>query len=379
MSHIPVSVEPRKGILIQILFLLGSASVISVEYGLREDSPPPTALLIASLFVLAFGISLTRPIWASAIFLASFCITSLNPSWQLQSMIVLSCCFLTAIAYHGKKIHALIVWASLFVLGVLDPTAENPHLDIPAMLIWGWILVISLAVGWSVGMVKRRKEESRKTQIAELQAQRSSFASALHDSVVAQLTSMIMNAQSTALKYQDQESIKDDLLSIAAEGRETMGKLRELVDVLRGSSDATANCKLETIFENDFQKRLERHGFTVENNLPNWESVPSITSTDWNSLLRSFLAESATNIIKYAKRDSAVEISLCTTHFGETLLRVTNETEPKTSANQKIGMSTCLGLDSLTSKAKLLGGQVFYAEQNEKWHLDLQFPRAQYS
>lgn len=333
------------------------------------------ALLLGATLTIFSVVTFTRPNLGAAAFLITFFVASMAPSMQLVSFIVLSCFFLGVVGAKNRKLLSLFSLVVLLIGGLFDSDKGEINTDLAGFIVWLTLLGLCLILGWFIGNRKKNHLDSLKRQEDALREQRSHMAMSLHDSVVSHLTSVVMKSEATAAKQLDNLQIKDDLEVIAESGRYALLQMRELIDVLRGGEGSRLMPEEnDRVYSKYFEDKLIQHGFHLVGEAPAWTKAPLLNRPDWANLLRMFLTETTTNILKYAVKNSDVRV-VCLYRQGKLQnISVYNEIQPNLEKHRPIEMSTGLGLPALEERACILGARIEGESKNGVWRTTISLP-----
>ncbi|WP_087117860.1 sensor histidine kinase [Corynebacterium urinipleomorphum] len=241
------------------------------------------------------------------------------------------------------------------------------------------ILGALLLAGWAGALVlretliKRRQESTQFTR--RLEDERERTVKALHGSVAASLTSVVLRSESMAMKAED--SSREESLLIAEDARRAMREVRELIHYMRTDSESafesSAMREPYTLYENltTITGKLRSHGFTVVDSGVNEETLSCIQLAHGYTVFR----ELKTNILKYADRSKPV------------IVAVVNEDDTLTVAIQNtiaggepgVHMTTEIGLKDAAELVESDGGALSFTSDGTTWRCELAFPSRAHS
>nr|WP_256472853.1 histidine kinase [Corynebacterium lipophilum] len=204
----------------------------------------------------------------------------------------------------------------------------------------------------------------------DIRARRTSLARALHDSVAASLTSVVMRAETLSLQQGFAAEIQVELAAIAEQARDSMKEVRGLLRIL-SSDSSSCSSDLEPSAADQFHQIvsfLKAHGFTVET-----RGSFRALSLNPNGLvvLREVLKEVATNIIKYANPGSTVTLTV-EDHDGYVTISFINTVGSRKPASD---LTTGLGLPAISQLAEGIGGDMRTVSSSTRWNTELRIPQ----
>ena len=204
----------------------------------------------------------------------------------------------------------------------------------------------------------------------DIRARRASLARALHDSVAASLTSVVMRAETLSLQQGFAAETQAELAAIAEQARDSMKEVRSLLRILSSDSPSCSS-GLESSAADQFYQIvsfLKAHGFTVETR--GSFRVLSLNS-DGLVVLREVLKEVATNIIKYANPGSTVTLTV-EDHDGYVTISFINTVGSRKPASD---LTTGLGLPAISQLAEGIGGDMRTVSSSTRWNTELRIPQ----
>lgn len=323
---------------------------------------PVTAVTGFLLFCLAatLPLSVYAPVLAAACNVALFTFTAATD----QDPNLLALTSLVTIAVITAQNHiktALILSAAVIIVGFYDPQAEAISFDTPSLMVFGLLTATAFGTGWWTNTTLKREKERQRV----IRRRQQELAGLLHDTVAADLTSLIVRLEALAITNPDQApQIKQCADTARKSMRDTRQLLHELgAPVGRPSNETTP--ALATTLTNTSEK-LKEHGFTVElsNELT---SVPSAES--FNKAMSQALSEAATNIIKYGSTRQPVILSAVSTPLN---VSVTISNGYRSGHSR--GNSSKLGLGSMERTIAAVGGRMRLNRSDSQWSLTFTAP-----
>lgn len=343
-------------------------AVILCVLGLLAGAPLPG--VAGTLVLMAALIAARRvPIIASVVFTAAFVFVSTAPGLLGFIDAILALIFCGWIAYRRPALHAGILVAMLGPAGLFDPTAGRLTSDYAAVVVWLGQLITVALIGWGI----QRWQRARREMAEDLRRRRREIARTLHDSVAASLTSVVIKAEVLGLAQGDEDTeMSRQLRDIAEDSRRSMRQVRQLITILDSAErdDLVASIESLSSVLDKGRERFEARGFEV---LPpdfGGSELPVALEPSCVELVDRFLAEVATNALKYAPARSTLEVERRYAD-GSYELSVSNEIGQRVAAGE---MSSRLGLRNLSADAEAAGGEVLAGASEGRWRTTLRLP-----
>ncbi|AWB82842.1 hypothetical protein C3B44_11305 [Corynebacterium yudongzhengii] len=348
------------------LTLLAVVAVLVIAVG-SVFAYPLAGIILTLCLIGLLAAANWRPLMSAVLFVVAFVVAIIHPELTSLIDILLAPIMCLVVACRLPIIHTVWFVPVITVLGLFDTNQSAWITDPVAVSVW--VVVLLLAV--LVGRIVRQREQVRAQMAENYRRRRAELARALHDSVAASLTNVIVRAEVLGLKQAGGDPEKElQLRAIIEDSRRSMGQVRELIRVLESSDTESLEREFtpaEAVFSDEY-RRLSSHGFDVRAN-----TAPSVVlTTDARALVEDFVREVATNIIKYAPAGSAVIIHHVV-HDGHYLLEITNDTDPVPEHTDQ-DMSTHRGLRDLSERAAHLGGRLEAGARIGQWTTVLELP-----
>lgn len=313
---------------------------------------PSTPLITALIIVQALSLiaAPNHPHISITAYIVAF-ITALLAGHSTGLEIFLGVFLITIIASIGHHLLAALIIVTITLGGFYSPTETQIKLDLVALVIFLTIAILAYLFGF---WVHRNHQHHQRAQHLQ-QDRRRQLTSLLHDTIAADLTSVIVQLEKLAITASDHQ---DELSSTAGTARNALNRTRQLLATLNAQPDTRPTPSLPSTL-NQLKKRLSDHGFTVESTT---ELATPVTKTLHNTALERVLSETVTNIIKHATPQSLVTISTTSNDHGVTIA-ITNACTP----TKKPSASTYLGLTSMSNTLHTVGGTLKTHDTNNKW------------
>lgn len=345
------------------------ASTILLLIGIASGAP---LIGLTATLILFSSIAVTwwAPTVASVVFAAAFMFQASVPGLFSFLDALLAIFFCGLIAYRYRLAHVGVMVVVLGAAGLYDPTAGRFTTDPLPVVIWLFQLLMAAVIGWSI----QRWERSRREMAEELRQRRREIARALHDSVAASLTSVVIKAEVLGLAQEGKdEEIARQLRGIAEDSRRSMQQVRQLITVLDSAERDELAASIESLSTvlHDGRARFIDFGFDVIPADFGAAELPVVLEPARVDLVDKFLAEVATNALKYAPPGSTIVMDtvLADGHFE---LSVANDT--KAIGDVRGRLSSGLGLRNLREDAQRLGGNLAAQRVDDRWHTALRLP-----
>ena len=327
---------------------------------------PATALNLLCLIAVP---RLPLPTWAG--YLVLFLLLSAQPDIRATAFTFFAPLVAAVVAYRGHTVAAAagstLIWYSGSVNpseGVLFPP------DLLASTVWALFLAAAVLLGHILYRVIIQRRDLMEQWDNDIRARRTSLARALHDSVAASLTSVVMRAETLSLQQGFAAETQAELAAIAEQARDSMKEVRSLLRILSSDSPSCSS-GLESSAADQFYQIvsfLKAHGFTVETR--GSFRVLSLNS-DGLVVLREVLKEVATNIIKYANPGSTVTLTV-EDHDGYVTISFINTVGSRKPASD---LTTGLGLPAISQLAEGIGGDMRTVSSSTRWNTELRIPQ----
>ncbi|QPK80167.1 hypothetical protein G7Y31_05695 [Corynebacterium lizhenjunii] len=339
-----------------------------------------SALTFGGAVLALVGIMLTPlvafyPVWGATAYVGLLGLGCWHTEWRSLLLLVWSFMVVGILSYRRGWVWATIYGVVMMVLSMLDPhrNGEATFAPLPALFL-GSLYVVSTIVGMSV----RRSAAEKRALKAQAQRQRQALATALHDSVAATLTSVVMRSEALALRSGGEGSVADNATAIAEDARQAMGEVRELLRVmkdenhqLRPSGEFYLPQEIYAVGTGleELGAYLRSHGFVCT---PRLSLSPKLAARAVPTDIGQIFTELAANLIKYAQPHST--IGLMAIEREDTIhieLRSTTA-----SAQPPRYLSTEIGLEDIAKRIAHVGGSYQGGPQGKMWVTRIQLPHS---
>lgn len=348
-----------------------AGAVLLCALGLISGAPVPG--LVGTLILLVGLLAARRaPIVASLVFAAGFGFVSTAPGLLAFIDALLALVFCGWIAYRRPITHAAILVAVLGLSGLFNPVDRSFTSDMTAIMVWlGQLITVAL-----IGVAVQRWQRLRREMAEDLRRRRRDIARALHDSVAASLTSVVIKAEVLGLAQGDEETeISRQLQDIAEDSRRSMRQVRQLISILDSEERDEIVASIESLSSvmDKGRERFEAKGFEVLPSDFGGSELPVALDPPCVELVDRFLAEVATNALKYAPAKSTLEVERRYVD-GHYELSVFNDLGAREAKADSGIWSSGLGLRTLSADAEKFGGEVLAGQSENRWRTTLRLP-----
>ena len=224
------------------------------------------------------------------------------------------------------------------------------------------------AAGWALRRsAKRRQAESERLQ-QRIEEERERAVLALHGSVAASLTSVVLRSEALALSGDRQVAQAAQL--IAADARRSMREVRDLIRFMRGDESPVAPNPSPNVSVLDafiaLADDLRGHGFTVVESGLSSEVLKNAELEPVSQVCR----ELSTNILKYGDPACPVIVAALRGDNG-----VTVAVQNSIAARQRdTHMTTGIGLREARDLVASQGGTLTWNTEGGTWRYELTLP-----
>lgn len=323
----------------------------------------PGALVLAGLGVTLTPLALRHPLVAACGYGALFALTVWLSEWRSFLLLAWSPVIVGIVAFRMRWLWAVLPAVVYTYLVTTDPSNNYvPDFD-PLNLSLPLILY---AVAIVIGAALRKNRDQRLAAEQRAAEQREALMTALHDSVAATLTSVVMRSETLALTQTD-PSAADSAEAIADDARRAMGEVRDLLRVMKNESVTQGVKSLDEDLDT-MVSFLSSHGFYCEAQI----NVGKNGELALPEKLALVFSELAINILKYARPESRVSIEATGSSKSVDVL-ITSEVASQQSREY---MTTKLGLGEIARRVRRMHGSFGSGKEGEHWVTRLSLPTA---
>jgi|GEM_PF-3801607 hypothetical protein len=220
-----------------------------------------------------------------------------------------------------------------------------------------------------IGAALYNERVKQAALVEQMRERREILTRALHDSVAAKLSSVILRSETLGLTNTIDPSTKATLALIAEEARLAIGDVRQLLEAIKTNNEFAPPTAHTTLIEqiSEIINMLESHKLrTIWNNQLSTEMIATETPDGFSNVL----SELAMNAIKYSPPESIVQI---TTSFENTFLfvEITNVASKQQASHY---LTSGLGLEGIAEWAKKNRAQYHHEQHDNIWLAKVGFP-----
>lgn len=357
-------------------FIAGSALVVCVVVAalgllIADAANDVTSVVLRIAVVVTAVCTLVSPLPSAVAFGVLLQVAATHPGLQspvvffgtLAVVSVLALCLRPPIS----ALCALLLWylaLARVVNGEFIPEDLEASAVLGAFIIAVWVggLVIRETL-----IVRRRESVQYQQQIED---ERDRAVKALHGSVAASLTSVVLRSESMAMNAAEKN--REESLLIAEDARRAMREVRELIRFMRTNEESEFDAgeyqgppdllnHLVTIIG-----KLRSHGFTVVDSGINETVLSGVKMTDGYTVFR----ELKTNILKYADRSAPVIVAAVREEDAVTLAIQNSIAE----STPDVAMTTEIGLQEAINLVERDGGVLTFSQSGSTWRSEFTFP-----
>ena len=341
----------------------GCIILVMLTVTVNNSSLSAGALVLAGLGVCLTPLAVSRPFVAASLYGALFAVTIWYPDWRSFLLLAWSPVIVGIVAFYKRWVWAIPPAVMLTLVVTTDP-GRNFILDFDPLSFSFPVVLYTAAI--VIGAVVRKARDQRIAAEERAAAERESLMTALHDSVAATLTSVIMRSETLALTQTD-PGPADTAEAIADDARKAMAEVRDLLRVMKNESVTKGVKSLDEDLETMISF-LSSHGFHCE---PHVE-LGKIGQQALPQKLELVFSELAVNILKYAVPQSRVVIEAAGS--AKTLnLCIKSDIAQRQSREY---MTTSLGLGEIARRVRRAQGSFGSGKEGEQWVTRLSLPAA---
>ena len=356
--------------------LAGSAVVacsVAATLGLLiSDAPAHVTAVVLQCAVIITAVSSTvSPLPSSLAFVVLLQVAATNPDLQSPVVFFGTLAVVGVLALTLRPANSALIALMLWYFALTRATSgEFLPDDLEASAVLGAFIVIV----WAGGLVIRETLIVRRRESAQFQQQiedeRDRTVKALHGSVAASLTSVVLRSESMAMNASAKD--REESLLIADDARRAMREVRELIRYMRTNDEsefATSTNQGSPELLNHLVTiigKIRSHGFIVVDSGINETVLAGIEMRDGYTVFR----ELKTNILKYADRSKPVIIAAVREDEAVTLAIQNSIAEGVTDVN----MTTEIGLKEAIELVARDGGSLTFTHSDSTWRSELTFP-----
>lgn len=337
------------------------AIIVFLVFALSE---PSRMLTITGVIPLAFAAFVTTrikhsPALSTAGYIGIVVLATQVPLLFNIAVILWAIVFISIAANSGHaKLACACALIVLYVSSVSWVDKEFIPTDIGATLASGLFFFGAILIGLALHK-ERVKQEALVEQMRE---RREVLTRALHDSVAAKLSSVILRSETLGMSEDLEPNIRATLALIAEETRLAIGDVRQLLEAIKTNDEFAPPTAHETLDEQITESinLMESHKLrTVWNN----QLTPDLAGTVTPDGFSNVLSELTMNTIKYSPAESIVQIAT----FLEGDFLFTEITNVVSNQQAPHYLTTSLGLSGITEWAEQNGAQCHWEQHEDIW------------
>lgn len=342
---------------------VGCIILVMLTVTVDKNFLTPGALLLAGLGVSLTPLAIRRPFVAACGYGALFAFAMSCPEWRSFLLLAWSPVIVGVVAFQKRWLWAVPPAVVYTYLVTTDPSkgfvpdSDPLNLSLPLVL---------YAVAIVIGAALRKTRDQRLAAEQRAAEQREALMTALHDSVAATLTSVVMRSETLALTQTD-PSAADSAEAIADDARRAMGEVRDLLRVMKNESVTQGVKSLEEDLDT-MVSFLSSHGFVCEPDI----KLGKTGQLALPQKLSLVFSELAVNILKYAQPESRVSIEASSTSKNIDM-RITSSIAAQQSRQF---MTTSLGLGEIARRVRRVHGTFGSGKEADHWVTRLSLPAA---
>ncbi|MEE1651802.1 histidine kinase [Brachybacterium sp. J144] len=334
------------------------------------------AVVVGVLLSLAAGLSLHRPLLASAgIALVLTAGIGHTPA-PASTGLIASFVAIVSCAAHGRLLCSILLSVWLVSPPVISAAlrGSSPEYIVSETMLRVVVLTAAVLAGtWGRTMLDRALAE-RERRIADLAEQRRAIARELHDTGVRAMTQVVMLAENASRREGVAAPDAADFARIATTSRDAAEELRGLLDSLREEDERPLPARRDaepsvTALLEEFRTQLAEEGFAARLAIDSEQ----LELVDRTGVLRRCLGEIRANLVRHASRSTPVTV-MVEQRPGpprpEVDLAVWNGVE----ASDRRGPRGGAGLDGMRERLTAIGGTLAVRQEGRSFLTRLTVP-----
>ena len=342
---------------------VGCIILVMLTVTVDKNFLTPGALLLAGLGVSLTPLAIRRPFVAACGYGALFALTVWFSEWRSFLLFAWSPVIVGIVAFRTRWLWAVLPAVVYTYLVTTDPS-NNYLPDFEPLSLTLPLFLYAVAIG--IGAALRKTRDQRLASERRAAEQREALMTALHDSVAATLTSVVMRSETLALTQTD-PSAADSAEAIADDARRAMGEVRDLLRVMKNESVTQGVKSLEEDLDT-MVSFLSSHGFVCEPDI----KLGKTGQLALPQKLSLVFSELAVNILKYAQPESRVTIE-ASSNSKNIDVRITSSIA---SQQSRQFMTTSLGLGEIARRVRRVHGTFGSGKEADQWVTRLSLPAA---
>ena len=351
------------------------ALVLVVAEVVSGGSPDHLGAFTVEWLVIGYGLlALTGwlPATAGLLYTVATIIAILAPSDTLMVGFPLLGVFAVAGDWISRGWY--VPTAAALLLSSVSQFASSPNQGASALETF---LGITMSIGVGLGLrwnsdrlagLHREAESARRAAEAAQVEVRREIASALHDTVVADLVRLLVASQSLTRTTTDPQAA-EDARALTDTARDAMVHLRALMSSTLPDQSTQPEPLAQVIAT--CQSMLQGRSITLDTDIP--PDVDNSLTRRQRNLVALIVREATTNIFKYARAGTHANLTIEVPDEGGLALMVTTEIDPAHD-HARATLGGGFGLDNLTAQVARDSGTLQYGSRGASWLLTAMIP-----
>lgn len=221
-----------------------------------------------------------------------------------------------------------------------------------------------------IGMALHKERLKQAALVEQMQQRRDVLTRALHDSVAAKLSSVILRSETLSLSGEVEPSTRATLSLIAEEARLAIGDVRQLLEAMKTNTEFAPPTTRGTLAEQiaEIISLMESHKLRVVWNNQLTSELNRITTPVGFS---NVLSELAMNAIKYSPPESIVQI-VSSLEGNFIVTEIANVIADQQTSHY---LTTGLGIAGISEWANKVGATYTQEQTEDIWTIKVGFPK----
>lgn len=334
----------------------------AILFAARCFLPPPG--LVPGFFLACLALTLPISVWYPTIASASFLLLLFlleHAGTYADLLVLLGYLLMGSLAAQRSIWWCLAYGAAFSTLGFYKVEEQRFSADPYAVVTHAAFLAIAFLCGWWI----RTELHRRYVKRAEVRRERDDLAILTHNTVAAELTSLVVRLEVLAM---ENPQLRKQLEACADSARGTIYDVRVLIETMRATTFANpeSHARQPSIAIRAIDLTLRAHGFPTQLD----DALgPLVMGDKPCRVLDECLSEIATNILKYGDRSSEITIR-AGVEGGVVRVCIENAVSPTPERSQ----SNRMGLEMMERQLGTVNGSLLIRDSNETWQTELTIP-----
>ena len=328
-----------------------------------------TVLGVATFTAVVFLTTLVEkyPLVSSIAYIAVYILTTQVSALFNDVTVVWVIIFISVVANSG---HAKLAWGCAITLLYFSYAsfAEGVYFPTDIGSVFTNMIIFSGAVLIGLALYKERLKQA--ALVEQMQQRRDVLTRALHDSVAAKLSSVILRSETLSLSGEVEPSTRATLSLIAEEARLAIGDVRQLLEAMKTNTEFAPPTTRGTLAEQiaEIISLMESHKLRVVWNNQLTSKLNRITTPVGFS---NVLSELAMNAIKYSPPESIVQI-VSSLEGNFIVTEIANVIADQQTSHY---LTTGLGIAGISEWADKVGATYTQEQTEDIWTIKVGFPK----